>query len=88
MSVNSRQDKILSAKNNPEPESGTVVNFNINSIWSDFVLGEFKYRGNNYKAKIIKSPDLEKNFNSLLAGEHYKVKLINCDSTIWIAELI
>ena len=88
LSVNSRQDKILSAKNNPEPESGTVVNFNINSIWSDFVLGEFKYRGNNYKAKIIKSPDLEKNFNSLLAGEHYKVKLINCDSTIWIAELI
>ena len=83
LSVNSRQDKILSAKNNPEPESGTVVNFNINSIWSDFVLGEFKYRGNNYKAKIIKSPDLEKNFNSLLAGEHYKVKLINCDSTIW-----
>ena len=88
LSVNSRQDKILSAKNTPEPESGTVVNFNINSIWSDFVLGEFKYRGNNYKAKIIKSPDLEKNFNSLLAGEHYKVKLINCDSTIWIAELI
>ena len=88
LSVNSRQDKILSAKNNPEPESGTVVNFNINSIWSDFVLGEFKYRGNNYKAKMIKSPDLEKNFNSLLAGEHYKVKLINCDSTIWIAELI
>lgn len=88
LSVNSRQDKILSAKNNPEPESGTVVNININSIWSDFVLGEFKYRGNNYKAKIIKSPDLEKIFNSLLAGEHYKVKLINCDSTIWIAELI
>ena len=88
LSVNSKQDKILSTKDSPK--IGIVVDVNIKSIWADYALGEFINHGHKYKAKIIKSPTLKKDFSSLVAGDSYKAKLIqfNFSSKTWRVELI
>lgn len=88
LSVNSKQDKILSTKDSPK--IGIVVDVNIKSIWADHALGEFINHGHKYKAKIIKSPTLKKDFSSLVAGDSYKAKLIqfNFSSKTWLVELI
>lgn len=88
LSVNSKQDKILSTKDSPK--IGIVVDVNIKSIWADHALGEFINHGHKYKAKIIKSPTLKKDFSSLVAGDSYKAKLIqfNFSSKTWRVELI